>query len=233
MDNGSSAGPDRLDSTCTRVGDGVGTGRIALPLARQGYRYTGVDLSSQMMRMLRGKAQNMQINLVQSDIAWLPLQSNTFDAVIAVHIFHLVSAWQQAMNEAARVIRSSGLLLHGTTKRDDNGERDLRRLMQNRANELQPQNDGRLSWNEINDQLAQRFGTPQEYVSPPWTTMHTPQSIIDQFRNRIWSATWHLHDDVLADVMNTATTCGRAHYTDLDAPFEVTQRFVWQVYRAG
>jgi ubiquinone/menaquinone biosynthesis C-methylase UbiE len=211
---------------------GVGTGRIALPLARRGYHYTGVDLSSHMMRTSRSKASDVQIALVQSDIARLPLRNDTFDAVIAVHIFHLVSAWQQAMNEAARVVRHGGMLLHGTTKHGDDQERSLRKLMQDRANELQPQNDGRLSWNEINEQLAQRFGSPQEYMSPGWTTLHTPQSIIDQFRNRIWSATWYLRDDVLAEVVGTATAWAREHYTDLDAPFEVTQHFVWQVYRA-
>ena len=43
---------------------GVGTGRIALPLARRGYHYTGVDLSSHMMRTLRSKASDVQIALV-------------------------------------------------------------------------------------------------------------------------------------------------------------------------
>jgi ubiquinone/menaquinone biosynthesis C-methylase UbiE len=64
------------------------------------------------------------------------LRNDTFDAVIAVHIFHLVSAWQQAMNEAARVVRHGGMLLHGTTKHGDDQERSLRKLMQDRANEL-------------------------------------------------------------------------------------------------
>jgi len=211
---------------------GVGTGRIALPLAQRGYRYTGADLSPQMMHTLRGKASDTPIALVQADIARLPFASDTFDAVVAVHIFHLVSAWAAAMDEAARVLQFGGLLLHGVTKRDDDQERDLRRLMQDRANQLQPQDDGRLRWNQVNDQLAQRFGLPQEYVSPPWSTTHTPREIIDQFRNRIWSATWHLHDDVLAEVVDTATAWAHEHYNDLDAPFTVTQRFVWQVYRA-
>jgi ubiquinone/menaquinone biosynthesis C-methylase UbiE len=211
---------------------GVGTGRIALPFARRGYSYTGADLSYHMMRTLRGKANDVQIALVQSDVAQLPLRSETFAAVVAAHIFHLVSAWQQAMDEAVRVLRSGGLLLHGLTRRDDDQERDLRKLMQSRANELQPQHDGRLTWNQVNDQLAQRFGAPQEYVSPQWSTTHTPQSIIDQFRNRIWSATWPLHNDVLADVTDMATTWAREQYGDLDTPFSVAQRFVWQVYRA-
>jgi ubiquinone/menaquinone biosynthesis C-methylase UbiE len=132
-----------------------------------------------MMRTGRGKASDVQIALVQSDVARLPLRNDTFDAVIAVHIFHLVSAWQQAMNEVARVVRHGGMLLHGTTKRDDDREHPLRKLMQDWANELQHQNDGRLSWNEINEQLAQCFGSPQEYMSPAWTTTHTPQCIID------------------------------------------------------
>jgi ubiquinone/menaquinone biosynthesis C-methylase UbiE len=212
---------------------GVGTGRIALPFVRRGYHYTGVYLSRPMMHTLRSKASDTPIALVQNNVARLPFASNTFDAVVAVHIFHLVSEWQQAMDEAARVVRPGGLLLHGITKRDDDRERDLRRFMQDQANALQPRHDERLRWNEINEQLAQRFGAPQEYASPPWSTAHTPRAIIDQFRNRIWSATWHLRDAVLAEVVHTATVWADEHYTDLDAPFTVTQHFVWQVYRAS
>jgi len=211
---------------------GVGTGRIALPFAQRGYRYAGADLSRPMMHTLRSKAVGVPIMLVQSDVARLPVASDTFDAVIAVHIFHLVSAWQQAMDEAARVLQPGGVLLHGTTKRDDDGEHVLRKMMEEQANELQPQNNERLTWNQITDQLTLRFGASQDYVSPPWSTMHTPQSIIDQFRNRIWSNTWNLHDDVLAEVVDTAMTWAHEQYGDLHAPFSVAQRFVWQVYRA-
>ena len=211
---------------------GVGTGRIALPFARRGYRYAGADLSRPMMHTLRSKAAGVPIILVQSDVARLPLRSETFDAVLAVHIFHLVSAWQQAMDEAARVLRPGGLLLHGTTKRDDDHERDLRRFMQERVNALQPRHAARLTWNEVGEQLAQHFGAPHEYASPPWSTPHTPRAMIDQFRNRIWSNTWDLRDDVIADVVDTATAWVHEHGSDLDAPFAVTQRFVWQVYQA-
>lgn len=211
---------------------GVGTGRIALPFAQRGYRYTGADLSSQMMRTLRSKANDVQIALVQNDVARLPFASDTFDAVVAVHIFHLVSAWQQAMEEAARVLRPGGLLLHGRTRRDDDGEHELRKLMEEHAHALQPRHNERLTWNEVGEQLAQRFGAPQEYPSPPWSMPHTARTIIDQFRNRIWSNTWNLRDDVIAQVTDAATTWAREHYGDLDAPFTVTQRFVWQVYRA-
>lgn len=210
---------------------GVGTGRIALPLARRGYRYTGADLSFPMMQALRNKANGVPIALLRSDVAQLPLRSATFDAVVAVHIFHLVSAWAAAMDEAARVLRPGGVVLHGTTKRDDHQASDLRRCMQERANELQPRHDERLTWSGVQAQLAQRFGPPTEYTSPPWTTTRTPQNILDDFRHRTWSATWHLQDDVLHHVVETATAWAQEHYGDLDAPFPVTQRFVWQVYR--
>src|SRR4028118_2035049 len=93
---------------------GVGTGRIALPLTRQHrYRYTGIDLSRNMMDVLRAKVSSEQISLVQGDVARLPFLAGTFDAVVAVHIFHLISGWQQAMDEVARVLRTGGVLLHG------------------------------------------------------------------------------------------------------------------------
>jgi ubiquinone/menaquinone biosynthesis C-methylase UbiE len=211
---------------------GVGTGRIALPFVEQGYRYTGADLSRQMMQTLRNKARGLSINLVQADVAQLPLGNHAFDAVVAVHIFHLVSQWAEAMDEVQRVIRPGGVLLHGHNRRvDDSPQHQLREHMTKRATELQPQQDQRLSWSEVNQKLRQHFGTPQEYTSPTWRTTQTSQAIIDQFANRVWSSTWQLKDDVLAEAVAAGAAWARERWGNLDTPLSVEQCFVWQVYR--
>src|SRR5438128_12662491 len=52
---------------------GVGTGRIALPIIRAGYRYTGVDISPRMMEKLRAALRpipgaEQRVTLVEGDI---------------------------------------------------------------------------------------------------------------------------------------------------------------------
>ncbi|MEO7913366.1 MAG: class I SAM-dependent methyltransferase [Roseiflexaceae bacterium] len=99
---------------------GVGTGRIALPFICAGYDYTGVDISPAMMARLAGKlssgsdAATYRFQLHEADITALPFEAAHFDVIIAVHVLHLVEAWQHAIQEARRVLRPGGWLLCGS-----------------------------------------------------------------------------------------------------------------------
>ena len=84
------AGIARLTAatTATRFLEvGVGTGRIALPLVRAGYRYYGADLSLSMLRAADQKAQGLagQLHLCGADACALPFASATFDVGLVVH----------------------------------------------------------------------------------------------------------------------------------------------------
>src|SRR5512146_1053868 len=80
---------------------GVGTGRIAKPLLAAGLSITGIDLSRNMMNRLRETLGDLPSPaLLNGDITQLPFASESFDAVIGVHILHLVGGWQQAIDEA-------------------------------------------------------------------------------------------------------------------------------------
>jgi ubiquinone/menaquinone biosynthesis C-methylase UbiE len=113
---------------------GVGTGRIALPFIRAGYHYMGVDVSSAMMARLASKLAGDQIaaayryELRQADITALPFEAACFDVIIAVHVLHLVEGWQQAVQQARRVLRPGGWLLCGSdeTPGEDGASADAR-----------------------------------------------------------------------------------------------------------
>lgn len=61
---------------------GVGTGRIAVPLAEGGAKVTGVDVSEGMLGIARGRAGSLPIKLVEGDIRTARLRGR-FDLVIA------------------------------------------------------------------------------------------------------------------------------------------------------
>ncbi|GGV05558.1 hypothetical protein GCM10010260_48460 [Streptomyces filipinensis] len=61
---------------------GVGTGRVALPLAAKGFRVHGVDSSAGMLARLAGKDPEGRITPVHADFATLDL-GRTFDVVLA------------------------------------------------------------------------------------------------------------------------------------------------------
>lgn len=91
---------------------GVGTGRIALPLYKRGLRLTGVDLSAAMLARLKANAGGeAPFPVLVADATRLPFKNASYDALLASHVFHLIPDWQQAADEALRVVRPGGTLL--------------------------------------------------------------------------------------------------------------------------
>jgi len=73
---------------------GVGTGRIAVPIAKRGYSYTGIDISEKMLAELHRKLEGIshQLTAIKGDATALQFADNSFDVGLTVHVFHLVSA---------------------------------------------------------------------------------------------------------------------------------------------
>ncbi len=92
---------------------GIGTGRIAVPLAQRGFPVVGVDLSLPMMIELQKKIAEYPARVVmaQADANDLPFADGQFDCVYAVHVYHLVANWRHALHEAQRVVKPSGFFL--------------------------------------------------------------------------------------------------------------------------
>jgi SAM-dependent methyltransferase len=94
---------------------GAGTGFVSLMLAELGYQVTGVDLSAQMLAVLRSKANRLSLNIrtVQADAAFPP-SSETFDAVVERHLIWTLpepdvalAAWRKAA-PAGRLVLIEG-----------------------------------------------------------------------------------------------------------------------------
>lgn len=91
---------------------GVGTGRIALPLARRGIELIGADLAPAMLSRLVANAGGTPLfPLLTADAAALPLGDASMDAVLGCHVLHLIRDWQPVVDEVGRVLRPGGVLL--------------------------------------------------------------------------------------------------------------------------
>lgn len=88
---------------------GVGTGRIAVPLAAAGLDVVGVDLSKPMLHKMVAKTTRVPVG--QADCTALPFADESFGAVVASHVFHLVPEWRDATLEVLRVLRPDGVFL--------------------------------------------------------------------------------------------------------------------------
>ena len=97
---------------------GIGTGRIAIPLAERCYKVEGVDPSKEMLSILRkrvaGTTAPPTISFCEADVTALPYPDGFFDIAIPVHLFYFVSDWKTAANELLRVVRHDGpvVLMH-------------------------------------------------------------------------------------------------------------------------
>ncbi len=94
---------------------GVGTGRLAIPLAAAGLAVTGVDASPAMLRSLAAKPGGSQVTGVLGDMVDPPLSEEPFDLVLVAYntLFNLVDdgAQQQCLTAAARHLGPDGVVV--------------------------------------------------------------------------------------------------------------------------
>ncbi|MFI5660267.1 class I SAM-dependent methyltransferase [Streptomyces sp. NPDC051684] len=85
-----------------------GTGIVTRHLTREGLRPFGVDRAA---AMLRGAAPRLSGAVCQADVRRLPFADDTFDAVSAVWLLHLLPDAAPVVAEAARVLRPGGVFV--------------------------------------------------------------------------------------------------------------------------
>ncbi|MBU4477972.1 MAG: class I SAM-dependent methyltransferase [Candidatus Omnitrophica bacterium] len=96
-----------LDIGC---GTGVMFGRFKKLAGKRG-RVIGIDFSSAMIKHARNKHKNDKKNFICADAHCLPFESKTFDRVICFSCFPHLSDKKKAIKEAARVLKSKGMLV--------------------------------------------------------------------------------------------------------------------------
>ncbi len=87
---------------------GVGTGRIARPLGDRGLAITGLDISRGMLREARSKGLR---DLLRGRGERLPFRDRSFDAVLMVHVLHLLDDPGEVLGEGERVGRVGAFAL--------------------------------------------------------------------------------------------------------------------------
>ena len=207
---------------------GVGTGRVALPLAALVRDVTGVDLSTRMLGQLITKRGACRVAVARADAVQLPFRSGCFDAVLGVHFFHLVPRWREALAEVGRVLRRGAPLLLGA---DD------------------PQD----AWARCREELATRdeiehlgvprgrfFDFPLERGWRPLGERHRiafvrrirPRQILERLANRSWSITWRMSDAQIERAIEELRPELALRFGDLDAEAEVDGGFSVQGWLA-
>jgi SAM-dependent methyltransferase len=208
---------------------GVGTGRVALPLAARVGRYTGVDLSGQMLAKLVEKRGGLPIELARADAGELPFPAGCFDAAIGVHVFHLMQGWRAVLAGLARVLKPGGLLLHG-------GDDLARGPAWRRWRELV---DAQLGSQTPGVPHARIESFPEDEGWRPagvervhFARRYRPQALLDLVAGRAFSLTWKLSDAELAGAgAALRAALEREFGPDLEREVEVETGFWVRAYR--
>lgn len=93
---------------------GAGAGRMLELFAPQAERAIGVDLSSAMLAVARGRLEETglrNVQLRQGDIYALPIERNSCDLAILHQVLHYLDDPARALREAARTLAPGGRLL--------------------------------------------------------------------------------------------------------------------------
>jgi ubiquinone/menaquinone biosynthesis C-methylase UbiE len=95
---------------------GIGTGRLAHPLAAIGVPVFGIDASAAMLRRLTTHGSEAPVPIaVRGDMAELPFSSEAFDTVFVAYntLFNLpdTTSQQRCLHEAARCLDAEGALV--------------------------------------------------------------------------------------------------------------------------
>lgn len=216
---------------------GIGTGRIAKPLLARGVAVTGVDLSPKMMRRLLdtlppGVPRPL---LVEADAARLPFAPGRFDAVLSVHVFHLIADWQSALAEARRVLKPDGIFLTGHEWRppDSPGTRLLnqwRDIVKARGFETHA-GPGARDFDDVKAALLASGAVMDEWAVGDWETTRTVARHIETIEHRTWSSTWRVSDDFFPQCLAELRAWALGEYGSLEREFTVPHKFIWQRFR--
>ena len=93
----------------------TGTGRVSIALKEQGYHVTSLDLSFDMLQIVRRSCPEA-VKLTLGDAHSLPFGANSFDACICLRYLHFYSPERRSqavrlIQELARIVRPGGTVI--------------------------------------------------------------------------------------------------------------------------
>lgn len=210
---------------------GAGTGRISVPLLEHGADLVGCDLSAGMLMRLQEKIPSARICL--ADGARLPFSAAHFEAVLTVHVIHLIAPWQAALREFKRVLVPGGRYLNVRTYAAVGNS--IREQVRSHWRAWVEDHGVKIHQPGIRDfdvflQELRSLGAHLSEVD----VMHFPHRFtlreeLDRFVARVYSDAWDIPDAVHEASVQELHAWVAREYGDLDQAREDEVRFVMNV----
>jgi SAM-dependent methyltransferase len=209
---------------------GVGTGRMALPMADAGIEVIGLDLSVVMLAELAAKSSGAgTIPVVRGDATGLPFHDGAFGGAYVVHLLHLVPDWAEVVVELARVVRRGGTVY------------------------IDAGSPGDRAMDEVNARFAEAAGITRRHpglqriedVDPLMTDLGArlrllpelaverriaPERLIARLEADLYSWTWPLDEVTRRRAAAEVRTWASEHFGTVDEPQPVTMTIAFRAY---
>lgn len=213
---------------------GVGTGRVAAPLAARGVRVCGIDIAPRMLAALCRK--RTPVDAVLAEATRLPFPPSVFDGALFVHILHLVPDLTRTIDAAIEVVRPGGLMLFCYTEDDPTVEaRAMAHVRELAATTCGVALRGRLRSQRATTravhQVVAAGATITEHVLAHWQVTMTARQFLSELAAQTRSATWAIPLECLPGLVERATPEVTRLFGGLDTPVQTEARFSVTVAR--
>ncbi|QBD81972.1 methyltransferase domain-containing protein [Ktedonosporobacter rubrisoli] len=159
------------------------------------------------------------MRLVRTDMTALPFHDDSFDVVIASHVFHVVRDWHQALKEIMRVSRPGGVFIRCWNANWQEawkpGSGDIRREWSRIVEEL----GGSTAFVGTAEQSVttwlqgQGFETEQREILT-WQRQVTPRALFESVVQYQGAGTWPLSDDLFEASLTRLSQWVEEHYRE-------------------
>jgi SAM-dependent methyltransferase len=205
---------------------GIGTGRIAVPLADAGVDIAGIDLSEKMLAVLRTKA---PVPAAVGDATRLPFPDDEFDAAIACHVLHLIPDWRGAVAELARVVGAGGRLLVNLGGWDRGVWREIEERFVAEAGVNNPR-PGATDAREVDALLAEAGATVRVLPDIVDARRLSYGELIDRIESGMYSFTWGADEDARRRGAEAVREWVLAEHGRLDEVHDKLWSVSWRAY---
>jgi SAM-dependent methyltransferase len=206
---------------------------VSVPLLDQNADLIGCDLSSGMLRRLQEKRPSARI--LQADALHLPFPAAHFDALLTVHVIHLMSPWQEAVREFKRVLKPGGIYLNVRTYESlgNSVREEVRTFWRDwvEAHGAPIYQPGVRDYQEFLNELRSLGAELSEVEVVRFASPFTLRGDLERFTGRVYSDSWYIPDVVYEASMQVLQDWVTKKYEDLDKTYEDEVRFVIDVAR--
>jgi ubiquinone/menaquinone biosynthesis C-methylase UbiE len=174
-------------------------------------------------------------SLAQADAALLPFPSNSFDAVLTIHVMHLIGPWREALREFRRVLKPEGkyLDIHTYEPVGNSIRQQTRHFWHSwiSAQGMDARTPGVQNRVEFIEALQSMNASVTEVEVLRYTHTFTLREELERYRSRVSSNTWEIPEGLYEASIQELHAKFVRDYGDLDQQVEDEVRFVIDAIR--